>query len=90
MRLTETIHARNYSPANTVGCSRICKNSMGTNHKENDAPLVTLKNASSRQRWEMFHRAIAHAKECNHAATLENDLGGDEGNSSGPVLTIVR
>ena len=49
-----------------------------------------LKNESSRQRWEMFHRAIAHAKESNEAAVIETDLGSDEGNSGGPLLTIVR
>ena len=68
----------------------ICEGSMSSKHKENDAPLVLLKNESSRQRWEMFHRAIAHAKESNHAAVIEDDLGSDESNSGGPVLTIVR
>ena len=63
---------------------------MSRKHKENEAPLVTFKNESSRQRWEMFHRAIAHAKESNQAAAIENDLGGDEGSGSGPLLTIVR
>jgi hypothetical protein len=63
---------------------------MSRKHKENEVPLVTLKNESSRQRWEMFHRAIAHAKESNQAAVIEDDLGTDEGNSGGPVLTIVR
>jgi hypothetical protein len=63
---------------------------MSRKHKENEAPLVLLKNESSRQRWEMFHRAIAHAKESNEAAVSETDLGSDEGNGSGPLLTIVR
>jgi hypothetical protein len=63
---------------------------MSRKHKENEAPLVMLKNESSRQRWEMFHRAIAHAKESNEAAVIESDLGSDEGNSGGPLLTIVR
>jgi hypothetical protein len=63
---------------------------MSRKHKENEAPLVTLKNESSRQRWEMFHRAIAHAKETSQAAIVEADLGADEGNSSRPLLTIVR
>ena len=63
---------------------------MSRKHKEDEAPLVILKNESSRQRWEMFHRAIAHAKETSEAAIAEADLGADEGNSAKPLLTIVR
>ena len=63
---------------------------MSRKHKEDEVPLVTLKNASSRQRWEMFHRAIAHAKETSQAAIAESDLGADDGNSARPLLTIVR
>ena len=51
---------------------------------------MTFKNESSRQRWEMFHRAIAHAKETNHAAVAESDPRVDDGNRAGPLLTIVR
>ena len=67
-----------------------CEDGMSRKHKEDKAPLVTLKNESSRQRWEMFHRAIAHAKETSQAAIVEADLGADEGNSPRPLLTIVR
>ncbi len=64
---------------------------MSRKHKENEVPLVTLKNESSRQRWEMFHRAIAHAKESNQAAIVEADLGADDvNNGRPPLLTIVR
>jgi hypothetical protein len=63
---------------------------MSRKHKDNEVPLVTLKNESSRQRWEMFHRAIAHAKESNEAAAIEADTGTDEGHGGGPLLTIVR
>lgn len=63
---------------------------MSRKHKENEAPFVALKNESSRQRWEMFHRAIAYAKETNHAADAGSDPGTDEGDSVGPLLTIVR
>ena len=63
---------------------------MSRKHKENEVPIVTLKNESSRQRWELFHRAIAHAKESNHAAIVEADPGTDDGNGRGPILTIVR
>ena len=63
---------------------------MSRKHREDELPLVTLKNESTRQRWEMFHRAIAHAKECNDAAIAETDLGTDEANNGRPLLTIVR
>lgn len=88
--LTEGCHPCPYSRANTVGCQWICEDSMSTKHNENEVPLVTLKNESSRLRWEMFHRAIAHAKECNHAAVAEADPGTEEGPGGGPFLTIVR
>ena len=63
---------------------------MSRKHKENEAPFMTLKNESSRQRWEMFHRAIAHAKETTHAAVAESDLGAEDAGSAAPLLTIVR
>ncbi|MCK5325960.1 MAG: hypothetical protein KAJ57_08125 [Woeseiaceae bacterium] len=63
---------------------------MSTKHHENEAPVVSLKNESSRQRWELFHRAIAHAKESNNAALAEADTHADEPRSGGPLLSIVR
>lgn len=63
---------------------------MSTKYKENQAPVVSLKNESSRQRWELFHRAIAHAKESNHAAIVDADSPTDDMENGGPVLTIVR
>jgi hypothetical protein len=63
---------------------------MSRKHKENEVPLVLLKNESSRQRWEMFHRAIAHAKETNQAAIVEADLGAEESSGGRPLLSIVR
>ena len=67
-----------------------CEGSMSRKHKEDELPVVTFKNESSRQRWEMFHRAIAHAKQSNHAAIVEADLGPDDANVVAPFLTIVR
>jgi hypothetical protein len=67
-----------------------CEDSMSTKHQENDAPVVSLKNESSRQRWELFHRAIAHAKESNHAALDETDSHSDEPKGGGPLLSIIR
>jgi len=63
---------------------------MSTKHHETETPLVILKNESSRQRWEMFHRAIAHAKECNHAALAEAESRSEEPKSGGPLLSVVR
>ena len=63
---------------------------MSSKHTENEAPVVSLKNESSRQRWELFHRAIAHAKESNHAALADSDVRTDDSESGGPMLSIVR
>lgn len=32
-----------------------------------------LKNESARQRWDLFHRAIAHAKQSNEVAMRDDD-----------------
>jgi hypothetical protein len=58
--------------------------------KQTDFPYETFKNESARQRWELFHRAIAHAKESNAAAMQESESPGGDSECSGPVLTIVR
>ncbi|MFT5501275.1 MAG: hypothetical protein ACI88G_001409, partial [Woeseiaceae bacterium] len=39
---------------------------------ENESPVSALTSDAARQRWEMFHRAIAHAKQSNSDA-LNND-----------------
>ncbi len=63
---------------------------MSTNHEETLSATATLKNESSRQRWELFHRAIAHAKRSNDEALLEADSGSSESSGSKPLLSIVR
>ncbi len=63
---------------------------MSNNVKKTDFPADTLKNESARQRWELFHRAIAHAKESNNAALHEADTASGDHESAGPLLTIVR
>ena len=63
---------------------------MSTKLKETLSATATLKNESSRQRWELFHRAIAHAKQSNDDALLEADTGSSESNSSRPLLSVVR
>jgi hypothetical protein len=63
---------------------------MSNNHQKSESPVESLKNESARQRWELFHRAIAHAKESNNAALHEADAQSGDAECSGPLLTIVR
>lgn len=52
--------------------------------------MAALKSESARQRWDMFHRAIAHAKQSNNAALQDAEPAAAETKRSGPVLTIAR
>ena len=63
---------------------------MSNKLKKTDSPIDGLKNESARQRWELFHRAIAHAKESTNAAMCESDAPGNDPECSGPMLTIVK
>jgi hypothetical protein len=63
---------------------------MSDNYSENDSPLSALKNESARQRWEMFHRAIAHAKQTNSSELQDADSSTGKPKGSGPLLTIAR
>lgn len=63
---------------------------MSTKHEENLSPTAPLKNESSRQRWDLFHRAIAHAKQSNDEALKEADSASGDGARKAPVLSIVR
>ena len=63
---------------------------MSTKPKEELSPTATLKNESSRQRWDLFHRAIAHAKQSNDEALLESDSSAGDGSGRAPLLSIVR
>jgi hypothetical protein len=63
---------------------------MSKNKFSNDSPGDTLTSESARQRWELFHRAIAHAKDLNNASHSEVDTHTGETDRSGPFLTIVR
>ncbi|MDH3350272.1 MAG: hypothetical protein OEM60_01330 [Gammaproteobacteria bacterium] len=55
-----------------------------------ESPVVSLKDESARQRWELFHRAIAHAKQSTDAALDDGDGQPSDAKSGGPLLTIVR
>lgn len=64
--------------------------SMSNNCKKSESAVDALKSESARQRWEMFHRAIAHAKEYNNASLAEAETHGGDANGAGPLLSIVR
>ena len=63
---------------------------MSSNISENESPFAPLKSEAARQRWELFHRAIAHAKRSNFDALQDGDTSPAEPNHSSPALTIVK
>jgi len=63
---------------------------MSNKCSHSDTPVGALKNESARQRWELFHRAIAHAKQSNSSAMQDADSSADEPKPAGPALTIVK
>ena len=63
---------------------------MSKKQPNNESPIEALTTESARQRWELFHRAIAHAKESNNALLDDGDTHGVDTESAGPLLTIVR
>jgi hypothetical protein len=63
---------------------------MAKKHPKDESPIEALTSESARQRWELFHRAIAHAKESNNALLDDGDTRGADTESAGPLLTIVR
>jgi hypothetical protein len=63
---------------------------MTKKHPKDEAPIEALTSESARQRWELFHRAIAHAKESNNALLDDGDSRGADTESAGPLLTIIR
>lgn len=63
---------------------------MSNKCKEADSPIAALKDESARRRWEMFHRAIAHAKRSNETELDEQDGAQAEPVTSPPKLSVVR
>ena len=57
---------------------------------QHESPVTGLKNEAARQRWELFHRAIAHAKQSNVSDLQEAEATATEPKRSSPVLSIVR
>ena len=60
---------------------------MSNKCKEAESPVVFLKDETARQRWEMFHRAIAQQ---SNVASLDDDHDSGDTESGGPMLSIVR
>ena len=63
---------------------------MSNKVKDNSSGIDFLKNESARQRWELFHRAIAHAKESNNADLGDAEIVSADAEHIGPLLTIVK
>lgn len=63
---------------------------MNDKWSEADSPVGALKNEAARQRWELFHRAIAHAKQSNQSALQDSETAGGDGKRSGPLFSIAR
>ena len=60
---------------------------MTDKNLNNDLRFASLKNEATRQRWEMFHRAIAFAKQSNAEAMEKEEFLKD---SLGPASDTVR
>jgi hypothetical protein len=56
---------------------------------QDESPVMALKNESTRQRWELFHRAIAHAKQSNVSAMQEAAAVAGEIRHPGPPLSMT-
>jgi hypothetical protein len=70
---------------------------MSNKCEESGSPIAALKSEAARQRWELFHRAIAHAKRSNNAAldnsstpSTDPDERGADADAKGPILSVVR
>lgn len=63
---------------------------MSKKNLKTDFAVGALKNESARQRWELFHRAIALAKDSNNASHAEGDNHSASPEAAGPLLSIVR
>jgi hypothetical protein len=73
---------------------------MSNKNLPDEPRFEALKNESARQRWQLFHRAIAHAKQSNYQALEQVDETGRQGREgsdgqagstgSDPRLSIAR
>ena len=86
--LTVTRWQADYIYTQTHGRNRATGMSNKINPTNPDAN--PLKNESARQRWELFHRAIAHAKQSNVDALGESDDGSADSEPSTPYLYVAK
>jgi hypothetical protein len=63
---------------------------MTTKNQTTEAVIRGLKNEAVRQRWELFHRAIALAKHSNNAALDAEQETVESSHASTTVLRVVR
>jgi hypothetical protein len=73
---------------------------MSNKQLKDEVSFEALKSESARQRWQLFHRAIAHAKQANSEAmeqanrTQQNGGSSEDGNTASPRpdprLSIAR
>lgn len=64
--------------------------SMSNKHTKTDSAVDALTSESARQRWELFHRAIAHAKASADDSAQEADDVGTDPEPAPTRLTVVR
>lgn len=64
--------------------------SMSNKSVAKESPVAALKDDTARQRWEYFHRAIAHAKQSNFSALQDSDSDAGEAKAPRPNLSIAR
>ena len=69
--------------------ARKAHGSMSDKGKDTEQQLASLTNESARQRWELFHRAIALAKQSNSHELQEAEQPADP-KPRAPVLSIAR
>jgi hypothetical protein len=63
---------------------------MSDKYLQNDSPVGALKSESARQRWELFHRAISHAKNSNNRALQDSEISSSEAEERRPLLSIAQ
>jgi len=63
---------------------------MSNKFSHPESPASGLKNDAARQRWELFHRAIAEAKQANVSSMQDAEESRPEAKRPGPLLSIAR
>jgi len=63
---------------------------MSEKCSHNQFPEISWKNESARQRWELFHRAIAHAKQSNLNAMTEGEPASGPSKRRRANLTVAK